>query len=54
MNKSELIVRVARDARPFLEVGDYLGPDRRFVRPELYEGEERRADRLRDNMVEFA
>ncbi|KAK0332926.1 MULTISPECIES: response regulator [Brevundimonas] len=50
----ERILWVARDARPFLEVGDYLGPDRRFVRPELYEGEERRADRLRDNMVEFA
>ncbi|MEG0818674.1 MAG: response regulator, partial [Brevundimonas sp.] len=26
----ERIVWVARDARPFLEVGDYFGPDRRF------------------------
>lgn len=26
----ERIVWVARDSRPFLEVGDYFGPDRRF------------------------
>lgn len=41
----ERIVWVARDERPFLEVGDYLGPDRRFrdEEPET----ERRSDRLR-------
>lgn len=42
----ERILWVARDTRPFLEVGDYLGPDRRF-RPGPYEGVERRADLLR-------
>lgn len=42
----ERILWVARDNRPFLEVGDYLGPDRRF-RNEDYEGEERRADLIR-------
>ena len=42
----ERIVWVARDGRPFLEVGDYFGPDRRFrkVGPP---GEERRADLIR-------
>jgi len=30
MTLLERIVWVARDARPFLEVGDYFGPDRRF------------------------
>jgi len=40
------IVWVARDGRPFLEVGDYFGPDRRFreTRPL---GEERRSDLVR-------
>ena len=38
----ERILWVARDTRPFLEVGDYLGPDRRF-RNEPWEGVERRA-----------
>lgn len=42
----ERILWVARDSRPFLEVGDYLGPDRRFKTVD-YEGEERRADMLR-------
>lgn len=42
----ERILWVARDNRPFLEVGDYLGPDRRF-KTEDYEGEERRADLIR-------
>lgn len=37
---------MARDSRPFLEVGDYLGPDRRF-RHTGYEGVERRADMIR-------
>lgn len=41
----ERILWVARDSRPFLEVGDYLGPDRRF-RHDDYDGQERRADRL--------
>lgn len=44
-NLLERIVWVARDERPFLEVGDYFGPDRRF-RDEP-PGVERRSDRLR-------
>ncbi|RZJ32240.1 MAG: response regulator [Brevundimonas sp.] len=39
----ERIVFVARDSRPFLEVGDYFGPDRRF-REGRAPGDERRAD----------
>jgi CheY-like chemotaxis protein len=42
----ERIVWVARDERPFLEVGEYFGPDRRFRAAEP-PGEERRADMLR-------
>ncbi len=44
-NLLERIVWVARDERPFLEVGDYFGPDRRFrdEPPDV----ERRSDRLR-------
>ena len=42
----ERIVWVSRDNRPFMEVGDYLGPDRRF-RVGNYNGPERRADQLR-------
>ncbi|HYD26113.1 response regulator [Brevundimonas sp.] len=42
----ERIVWVARDNRPFLEVGEYFGPDRRF-REGQAPGEERRSDRLR-------
>jgi CheY-like chemotaxis protein len=42
----ERIVWVARDSRPFLEVGDYFGPDRRF-RPGRAPGDERRADLIR-------
>ncbi len=42
----ERIVWVARDGRPFLEVGDYFGPDRRF-RTAPAPGEERRADLIR-------
>ena len=42
----ERIVWVARDSRPFLEVGDYFGPDRRF-RVDQPPGEERRSDVLR-------
>lgn len=46
----ERILWVARDRRPFLEVGDYLGPDRRF-RTEDYDGVERRADMIRKAAV---
>ena len=42
----ERIVWVARDTRPFLEVGDYFGPDRRF-REGKAPGTERRSDVLR-------
>lgn len=42
----ERIVWVARDARPFLEVGDYFGPDRRF-RSEPWTGLERRSEEIR-------
>lgn len=42
----ERIVWVSRDSRPFLEVGDYFGPDRRF-REGGPPGEERRSDVIR-------
>ncbi|HYC97117.1 response regulator [Brevundimonas sp.] len=42
----ERIVWVARDGRPFLEVGEYFGPDRRF-RETAPPGEERRVDVIR-------
>lgn len=42
----ERIVWVARDNRPFLEVGEYFGPDRRF-RDGDAPGKERRSDVLR-------
>lgn len=42
----ERIVWVSRDARPFLEVGDYFGPDRRF-RSEPWVGLERRSEEVR-------
>ena len=42
----ERIVWVARDGRPFLEVGDYFGPDRRFRKGPAPD-EERRADLIR-------
>ncbi|HEY0599154.1 response regulator [Brevundimonas sp.] len=42
----ERIVWVARDGRPFLEVGEYFGPDRRF-RDIAPSGEERRSDVIR-------
>ena len=42
----ERIVWVARDGRPFLEVGEYFGPDRRFRDLEP-PAEERRSDVLR-------
>lgn len=44
----ERILWMARDPRPFVEAGDYVGPDRRFKDEELPEGQdERRADRKR-------
>jgi CheY-like chemotaxis protein len=42
----ERIVWVARDQRPFLEVGDYLGPDRR-IRDQGPPSDERRAAAIR-------
>ena len=42
----ERIVWVARDGRPFLEVGEYFGPDRRFRDTEP-PGRERRDDVIR-------
>jgi len=47
----ERIVWVARDGRPFLEVGGYFGPDRRF-RKAPAPGEERRADLIRKSAFE--
>lgn len=49
----ERIVWVARDSRPFLEVGDYFGPDRRF-RTVPGPREERRADLIRKRDFEAA
>lgn len=43
----ERIVWVARDGRPFLEVGEYFGPDRRFRDAEPPPGKERRAEVIR-------
>lgn len=42
----ERVVWVARDTRPFLEVGDYFGPDRRLRSGTRTGGDERRADML--------
>lgn len=42
----ERIVWVSRDSRPFLEVGGYFGPDRRF-RTTPPKGQERRGDMLK-------
>lgn len=49
----ERIVWVSRDPRPFLEVGDYFGPDRRFREgpPPLHE---RRAQLIRKAAAEAA
>lgn len=48
----ERIVWVARDNRPFLEVGDYFGPDRRFRQGSAPSGVERRADMIRKAQME--
>lgn len=42
----ERLIWVARDTRPFMEVGDYFGPDRRF-REDGPPADERRADKIR-------
>lgn len=41
------ILWVARDNRPFLEAGDYSGPDRRFQPSEPRDHNERRSDMVR-------
>lgn len=43
----ERIIWVARDSRPFLEAGDYSGPDRRFAAATPRKTGERRADMIR-------
>ncbi|KQS56117.1 two-component system response regulator [Brevundimonas sp. Leaf363] len=48
----ERIVWVARDQRPFLELGDYMGPDRRIRDGKAPEGEERRSDLIRKTAFE--
>jgi len=50
----ERVVWVARDQRPFLGVGDYFGPDRRFRDGERRDGQERRSDRIRRAEFEAA
>ncbi len=45
----ERILWVARDNRPFLEVGDYSGPDRRFA-----PSKPRTQDERRDDMIKLA
>ena len=48
----ERILWMARDPRPFVNAGDYAGPDRRFKDEELPEGQsERRSDRLRGKAI---
>ena len=43
----ERIIWVARDSRPYLEAGDYAGPDRRFKPAKPRKDNERRADMVR-------
>ncbi len=43
----ERVIWVARDQRPFLTVGDYFGPDRRFRDLAPKDGEERRSDKIK-------
>ena len=43
----ERVVWVARDQRPFLTVGDYFGPDRRFRELTPKDGDERREDKIK-------
>ena len=50
----ERMVWAARDSRPFLEVGDYFGPDRRFKDIKPPEGVERRADKIKLAQMEAA
>lgn len=50
----ERIVWAARDSRPFLEVGDYFGPDRRFKDGKAPDGVERRSDKIKLAQMEAA
>lgn len=43
----ERVIWIARDQRPFLTVGDYFGPDRRFRALTPKDGAERRADKIK-------
>ena len=43
----ERVIWVAKDQRPFLTVGDYFGPDRRFRDGVNRDGEERREDKIK-------
>lgn len=43
----ERVIWVAKDQRPFLTVGDYFGPDRRFREGTNRDGEERREDKIK-------
>lgn len=43
----ERVIWVARDNRPFLEAGDYSGPDRRFAPSKPRDDGERRSDMIR-------
>jgi len=43
----ERVIWVARDTRPFLDAGDYRGPDRRFKPQEPRDVNERRDDMIR-------
>lgn len=48
----ERILWMARDPRPFVNAGEYAGPDRRFKEEELPHGQpERRSDRLRGKAI---
>lgn len=48
----ERVVWVARDTRPFLETGDYKGPDRRLKTAEPRDDNERRADMVARHALE--
>ena len=54
ISPSSTAVWTARDTRPFLEVGDYFGPDRRFRSGSGPGGVERRADLIRKAELEAA
>lgn len=54
MTLLERVVWVAKDQRPFLTVGDYFGPDRRFRDSNRKDGDERRSDRIKRAEMEAA